>query len=471
MDFLPLFHRVSDQHALIVGAGPIAARKAQLLLEAGAKVTLVAPEISRAVQGIKEQHEEAVTVITAAYAPEHLSGHQLVVAATNQREVNEQIAQDARALHLPVNVVNDPELGTFIFPAVIDRSPVVAAVSSSGAAPVLTRLLRGKLESLIPASYGTLAELVGRYRQAVKDRLPEAARRRFWEHVLSGVIADRAMTGQMQTAERLLNEELDAYAQNASSKGEVYLVGAGPGDPDLLTFKALRLMQQADIVLYDRLVSPAILALVRRDAEMIYVGKRRSEHAVPQDNINELLVQHALAGKRVCRLKGGDPFIFGRGGEEIDRLAEEGIEFQVVPGITAASGCAAYSGIPLTHRDYSQSVRFITAHLKDGSANLPWSELVQTNQTVVFYMGLTGLSEICAQLQAHGRSPETPIALIEKGTTPQHRVFAGTLSTMVDLIAQQDVSAPTLIIVGEVVQLHHKLNWFKDVVEAPHTRR
>lgn len=466
MDFLPLFHRVTDQHALIVGAGPIAARKAQLLLEAGANVTLVAPEISRAVRGIAEQHAESVTVITDIYTSEYLAGHQLIVAATDQRAVNEQVALDARALHLPVNVVNDPDLGTFIFPAVIDRSPVVAAVSSSGAAPVLTRLLRGKLESLIPASYGMLAELVGRYRQTVKDRLPEAARRRFWEQVLSGVIADRAMTGRMQTAERLLNEELDAYAQNATSKGEVYLVGAGPGDPDLLTFKALRLMQQADIVLYDRLVSPAILALVRRDAEMIYVGKRRSEHAVPQDNINELLVQHALAGKRVCRLKGGDPFIFGRGGEEIDRLADEGIEFQVVPGITAASGCAAYSGIPLTHRDYSQSVRFITAHLKDGSANLPWEELVQTNQTVVFYMGLTGLSEICAQLQARGRSPETPIALIEKGTTPQHRVFAGTLSTMVDLIDQQDVSAPTLIIVGEVVQLHHKLNWFKDVVEA-----
>lgn len=465
MDFLPLFHRVTDQKALIVGAGPIAARKAQLLIEAGAEVTLVAPAISAAVRELTQAHPQQVQSIQARYDHGHLQGHQLVIAATDDVAVNQQVAADAKAAHLPVNVVNDPDTGTFIFPAVIDRSPVVAAVSSSGAAPVLTRLMRGKIESLIPASYGKLAELVGRYRQAVKDRLPEAERRRFWEHVLSGVIADRAMTGQIDAAETLLQDELDAYANNASSKGEVYLVGAGPGDPDLLTFKALRLMQQADVVLYDRLVSPEILALVRRDAEMIYVGKRRSEHAVPQEGINDLLVQHALAGKRVCRLKGGDPFIFGRGGEEIDRLADAGIEFQVVPGITAASGCAAYSGIPLTHRDYSQSVRFITAHLKDGSANLPWSELVQTNQTVVFYMGLTGLSEICAQLQAHGRSPDTPIALIEKGTTPQHRVFAGTLNSMETLIAQKNVSAPTLIIVGEVVQLHHQLNWFKSAIE------
>ncbi|MFY0663942.1 MAG: uroporphyrinogen-III C-methyltransferase [Natronospirillum sp.] len=466
MDFLPLFHRVTDQKALIVGAGPIAARKAQLLVEAGAQVTLVAPSISAAAADLAQAHPELIEVLQASYNASHLTGHQIVIAATDSKAVNHQVATDAKVAHLPVNVVNDPDTGTFIFPAVIDRSPVVAAVSSSGAAPVLTRLMRGKIESLIPASYGKLAELVGRYRQAVKDKLPEAERRRFWEHVLSGVIADRAMTGQFDVAETLLQDELEAYANNASTKGEVYLVGAGPGDPDLLTFKALRLMQQADVVLYDRLVSPEILALVRRDAEMIYVGKRRSEHAVPQDGINELLVQHALAGKRVCRLKGGDPFIFGRGGEEIDRLADAGIEFQVVPGITAASGCAAYSGIPLTHRDYSQSVRFITAHLKDGSANLPWQELVQTNQTVVFYMGLTGLSEICTQLQAHGRSPETPIALIEKGTTPQHRVFTGTLSTMETLIANKDVSAPTLIIVGEVVQLHHQLNWFKSAIEG-----
>ncbi|WLD59645.1 siroheme synthase CysG [Salinispirillum sp. LH 10-3-1] len=466
MDFLPLFHRVTDQKALIVGAGPIAARKAQLLVEAGAQVTLVAPAISAAVADLAQMHPQLIEVLQASYSVSHIAGHQIVIAATDSKAVNYQVATDAKAAHLPVNVVNDPDTGTFIFPAVIDRSPVVAAVSSSGAAPVLTRLMRGKIESLIPAGYGKLAELVGRYRQTVKDKLPEAERRRFWEHVLSGVIADRAMTGQLDVAESLLQDELDAYAKSASSKGEVYLVGAGPGDPDLLTFKALRLMQQADVVLYDRLVSPEILALVRRDAEMIYVGKRRSEHAVPQDGINELLVQHALAGKRVCRLKGGDPFIFGRGGEEIDRLADSGIEFQVVPGITAASGCAAYSGIPLTHRDYSQSVRFITAHLKDGSANLPWQELVQANQTVVFYMGLTGLSEICTQLQAHGRSPETPIALIEKGTTPQHRVFTGTLNTMEALIASKDVSAPTLIIVGEVVQLHHQLNWFKSAIEG-----
>lgn len=465
MDFLPLFHQVKDQTAVIVGAGPIGARKAQLLLEAGASVTLVAPECSAAAQALIDQ--DLVQWVNAKYTGEHLTPAKIVVAATDDEAVNHQVARDAQALHLPVNVVNDPKAGTFIFPAVIDRSPVVAAVSSSGKAPVLTRLMRGRIESLIPASFGHLADLVGRYRTQVQRSLPSSSsRRRFWEHVLNGVVADRVMTGQGNEAARLLEEALVNFQQHDHGKGEVYLVGAGPGDPDLLTFKALRLMQQADVVLYDRLVSDEILSLVRRDSEMVYVGKRRSDHAVPQESINELLVRFAREGKRVCRLKGGDPFIFGRGGEEIDQLAEAGIDFQVVPGITAASGCASYSGIPLTHRDYSQSVRFVTAHLKNNTTDLNWSELVAPGQTLVFYMGLVALPEICRQLCAHGCKPDMPIALIEKGTTPKHRVFTGTLTTIEDLIATHEVSAPTLIIVGEVVNLHHKLNWFKPAVEG-----
>lgn len=465
MEFLPLFHQVRGQTALVVGGGPVAARKAQLLLDAGARVRLLAPELSPATQALVDQ--ALVVWECKHYESRQLDTVDIVVAATDDRTVNHQVAADARQARLPVNVVNDPDIGTFIFPAVIDRSPIVAAVSSSGAAPVLTRLMRGRIESLIPAGYGQLAELVGQYRKRVQATLTSpTARRRFWERILSGVVADRALTGQVEEAGRLLEKELSLFAQDSHGSGEVYLIGAGPGDPDLLTFKALRLMQQADVVLYDRLVSQQVLGLVRRDAELVYVGKRRADHAVPQEGINELLIRHARAGRRVCRLKGGDPFIFGRGGEEIEQLAAAGIDFQVVPGITAASGCAAYSGIPLTHRDYSQSVRFVTAHLKNNTSDLNWSELVAPGQTLVFYMGLVALPEITRQLCLHGCSPDMPIALVEQGTTPQHRVFTATLSTIGDLVAQHDVQAPTLIIVGDVVKLHHKLNWFRPAVEA-----
>ncbi|MCH8552637.1 MAG: siroheme synthase CysG [Natronospirillum sp.] len=465
MDFLPLFHQVRNQTALIVGGGPVAARKAQLLLEAKARVHIVAPDLAPATQALVDK--AMVSWTASVYEPALLLKADIVVAATDDRAVNHQVAADSRKARLPVNVVNDPDIGTFIFPAVIDRSPIVAAVSSSGAAPVLTRLMRGRIESIIPAGYGLLAELVGRYRKKVQQTLDSStARRRFWERVLNGVVADRAMTGQGDEAARLLEETLDHFQQGDHSHGEVYLVGAGPGDPDLLTFKALRLMQQSDVVLYDRLVSEQVLALVRRDAELVYVGKRRSDHAVPQEGINELLIRYAREGKRVCRLKGGDPFIFGRGGEEIEQLADAGIQFQVVPGITAASGCAAYSGIPLTHRDYSQSVRFVTAHLKNNTSDLNWSELVAPGQTLVFYMGLVALPEITRQLCAHGCSADMPIALVEQGTTPQHRVFTATLDTISDLVAQHDIKAPTLIIVGEVVKLHLRLNWFKPAVEG-----
>lgn len=458
MDYLPLFHKLDGRPVLVIGGGDIALRKSVLLAEAGALITLVAPEIEPEVRAFVEARGGSCRV--ERYAADHLAGHCLVIAATDDDEVNETVSHDAQALGLPVNAVDAPKLCTVIFPAIVDRSPLVIAISSGGDAPVLARLVRAKLESWIPATYGQLAQLAQRFRARVKTRFADLqARRIFWEEVFQGEVAEKVFSGQPQAAEQLLEAKLTS--ETATFRGEVYLVGAGPGDPDLLTFRALRLMQQADVVLYDRLVAPTILDMCRRDADRIYVGKRRAEHAVPQDDLNRLLVKLAREGKRVLRLKGGDPFIFGRGGEEIEELAAEGIPFQVVPGITAASGCAAYAGIPLTHRDHAQSVRFVTGHLKDGSADLPWTDLVAPGQTLVFYMGLVGLPTICEQLIAHGKDPATPAALVQQGTTLNQRVFTGTLQDLPQLVAEHEVHAPTLVIVGEVVALREKLAWFE----------
>jgi len=359
-----------------------------------------------------------------------------------------------------VNVVDQPALCSFIMPSIIDRSPLIVAVSSGGVSPVLARLLRARLESLIPAGYGRLAALAAEFRDRVKARVQPQQRRRFWERVLQGPIAELVFSGREAEARDALQQTLDD-TRLALSGGEVALVGAGPGDPDLLTFRALRLMQQADVVVYDRLVSQPILNLVRVDAERIYAGKERSMHTLPQEDINHLLVRLAKEGKRVVRLKGGDPFIFGRGGEEIDTLAAQGIPFQVVPGITAASGCASYAGIPLTHRDYSQSVVFVTGHLQDGTMNLNWPALAQPRQTIVFYMGLLGIDVLCRNLAAHGLPAATPVALVQQGTTSEQRVITGTLDTMPELVRTSAVKAPTLIIIGEVVRLRERLNWFK----------
>ncbi|MGS7252343.1 siroheme synthase CysG [Pseudomonas anuradhapurensis] len=458
MDYLPLFHKLQGGRVLVVGGGEIALRKARLLADAGAALRVVAPEVDGQLAALAR--EGGGEVLVRGYQAADLVGCRLVIAATDDTGLNAQVSADAQALSLPVNVVDAPALCTVIFPAIVDRSPLVIAVSSGGDAPVLARLIRAKLEAWIPSAYGELAGLAARFRHKVKSLYPDVNQRRgFWETVFQGPIAERQLAGQGAEAERLLQAMVDgAPVQQA---GEVYLVGAGPGDPDLLTFRALRLMQQADVVLYDRLVAPAIIDMCRRDAERIYVGKRRAEHAVPQDQINRLLVDLARQGKRVLRLKGGDPFIFGRGGEEIEELAEQGIPFQVVPGITAASGCSAYGGIPLTHRDYAQSVRFVTGHLKDGTSNLPWDDLVAPAQTLVFYMGLVGLPTICAELIRHGRAASTPAALVQQGTTRNQRVFTGTLADLPDLVARHEVHAPTLVIVGEVVQLRDKLAWFE----------
>ncbi|WP_137137591.1 siroheme synthase CysG [Pseudomonas asiatica] len=458
MDYLPLFHKLQGGRVLVVGGGEIALRKARLLADAGAALRVVAPDVDGQLAALAR--EGGGEVLVRGYQAADLVGCRLVIAATDDPGLNAQVSADAQALSLPVNVVDAPALCTVIFPAIVDRSPLVVAVSSGGDAPVLARLIRAKLEAWIPSAYGELAGLAARFRDKVKALYPDVNQRRgFWETVFQGPIAERQLAGQGAEAERLLQAMVDGAP--VQQCGEVYLVGAGPGDPDLLTFRALRLMQQADVVLYDRLVAPAIIEMCRRDAERIYVGKRRADHAVPQDQINRLLVDLARQGKRVLRLKGGDPFIFGRGGEEIEELAEHGIPFQVVPGITAASGCSAYGGIPLTHRDYAQSVRFVTGHLKDGTSNLPWHDLVAPAQTLVFYMGLVGLPTICAELIRHGRAASTPAALVQQGTTRNQRVFTGTLADLPDLVAQHEVHAPTLVIVGEVVQLRDKLAWFE----------
>jgi len=459
MDYLPLFVDLKDRNCLIVGGGEIAARKAGLLLKAQALVSIVAPQISASTQSLVDTNK--VEWLKTSFESEQLTDKLLVVAAADNDVVNRDVYTHAKEQHVLVNVADCPDLCDFILPSILDRSPIVVAVSSGGHSPILARQLRSRLETLIPPTYGRLAQLVGRYRDTVKAKLTTLAmRRRFWENILQGKVADHVLAGRDEQAETLLNTLLESTDQDELQQGEVYLVGAGPGDPELLTFKALRLMQQADVVFYDRLVSKEVLALVRREAEQIYVGKQRAWHAIRQEEINQLLVTHAKQGKRVLRLKGGDPFIFGRGGEEIETLAAENIPFQVVPGITAASGCSTYAGIPLTHRDYAQSCIFVTGQLKKGELDLNWSALVQDRQTVVVYMGLAGLAILSQKLQQHGLASDTPAALVQQGTTAEQKVWLSTIAELPALAEQEQAIAPTLVIIGEVVKLHDSLNWY-----------
>jgi len=462
MDYFPVFVNLKEHKCLVVGAGEIAARKIDCLARAGAKITVIAKEISPTVANIQVTHE--LTILQKPFAPEDLRDFRLVISATNDEATNRLVAQIAEQQKILVNVVDNPELCSFIVPAIIDRAPLTVAVSSGGAAPVLARLLRAKIESIIPPSYGQLAMLASQFRNAVKQHITHPRHRRiFWEQVFQGDIAELVFAGKTKQAKQQLQQKL-IDAENTPPAGEVYLIGAGPGAADLLTFRALRLLQQADVVVYDRLVSPEILDLARRDSERIYVGKQRSNHALPQESINTLLANLAKAGKRVARLKGGDPFIFGRGGEEIETLMQQDIHFQVVPGITAASGCATYAGIPLTHRDHAQSCTFVTGHLKDDSVHLNWTQLAAPNQTIVIYMGLVGLEKICQSLIAHGSPENLPCALVQQGTTHNQRVIIGTLASLPAQVAELNIKPPTLIIIGTVVTLHERLNWFEQSV-------
>jgi len=453
MDYLPIFLQLRSAQALIIGGGRIAARKVDLLLRAGARVTVVAPRLhedlsSRAAAG-------ELTHLAGVFVPAHLDGAAIAIAATGLRDVNEAVAQAARERHIPVNVVDDASLSTFIFPAIIDRSPVIVAVGSAGQAPVLARWLREQIEAILPASLGALARFMGERRRSVQRALGAGARRAFWERIVRGKAGAHLLAGDEPGARRAFAAELllaqltTSAATGGSALGEVYLIGAGPGDPDLLTLRALQLLQQADVVLYDRLVPAAVLERARREARRIFVGKNHGGEHTLQEQIHGLMIRYAREGLKVARLKGGDPFIFGRGGEEVEALARAGIPYLVVPGITAALGAAAGAGIPLTQRGRAQSVTFVTGHIPQDDS-LDWRTLARVGQTVVFYMGVGKLGPLVARLRAAGAADTLPAALVERATLPEQRVLRGTLAQIAELGGRAGISPPALLIVGEV---------------------
>ncbi|PKH20011.1 uroporphyrinogen-III C-methyltransferase [Enterobacterales bacterium CwR94] len=455
MDYLPLFADISQKPVLVVGGGDVAARKISLLRRAGAEVRVAAQSLGEEVHPLFESG--AVQWVAKQFSPALLDDVWLVIAATDDSALNAQVSAHATARRVLANVVDDQPQCSFIFPSIVDRSPLVVAISSSGTAPVLARLLREKIEALLPQNLGQMASLAGEWRDKVKARFHKMSlRRRYWEKAFNGRFASEVAAGNIVGAEAVLAEQLDAPDDN---QGEIILVGAGPGDAGLLTLRGLQVMQQADVVLYDHLVSDEILELVRRDADLICVGKRAGAHSVPQEETNRLLVKLALEGKRVVRLKGGDPFIFGRGGEELQAAAEAGIPFQVVPGITAAAGATAYAGIPLTHRDYAQSTLFITGHCRPGGDGIDWPSLARARQTLAIYMGTVKAGEISQQLIAYGRDAQTPVAVISRGTRQDQQVLTGTLAELEQLA--QHAPTPALLVIGEVVNLHAQLAWFQ----------
>jgi uroporphyrin-III C-methyltransferase/precorrin-2 dehydrogenase/sirohydrochlorin ferrochelatase len=456
VQYLPIFTKLDNKPVLVVGGGEVALRKCRAFLKARASVTLVAPWFC---DELKEHaHNNEVTLIDAYFDESHLDGKMLVIAATDRDEVNNNVFELANARNVFVNVVDDQPKCTFIFPSIVDRDPITIAISSAGTAPVLARRLREKLETLIPHHIGPLATLVGGFRDKVKKRFKHFSdRRQFWEGVFDSSVVSKVQTGDTQAAQQQLEQMLDAKAE---PEGEVYVVGAGPGDPELLTLKALQLMQQADVVVYDFLVSDEIMELVRRDADLICVGKRLGDHSVVQEDTNQMLVDLAKQGKKVCRIKGGDPFIYGRGGEEVQVLAANNVNYQIVPGITAAAGCSAYAGIPLTHRDHAQAIQFVTGHCKKDGQELDWQSLAKANQTLAIYMGVIKSPHIQSELLKHGRKADTPVAIIENGTRKNQRVVTGQLGELADLIERNSIISPALLIIGEVAALHSQLAWF-----------
>lgn len=463
MEQLPICLDLKDRKVLVFGRSGSASRRAEVVLRAGARVVVVATS-EFGDEFVDVLRHPALTTRVGRIEASDLAGVVLVFASSEDASADAEVAALARAADIPVNVADQPGLSTFSMPSVIDRSPLVIAVSSSGVSPLLGRLLTQRLEAMIPAAFGNLTRFLGSIREHLKSRITDRrARRRFLETVVDGTIADLVLAHDEARARQQLDQSIDAFlADGHSAQGEVYLVGGGPGDPDLLTFRALRLMQRADVVVYDRLVGSPILDLVRPDAERVYVGKRRNDHAVPQEEISRLLVTLARQGKRVLRLKGGDPFIFGRGGEEIELLASEGIPFQIVPGITAASGCASFAGIPLTHRDHAQSCMFLTGHTKTGRLSADWASVLRPGQTVVIYMGLAFLGELMRDFIAQGADPSLPVAVVENGTRPNQKVVTGTVSSIAEVVAAAGIlgNSPALTIIGGVVTLRDKLAWF-----------
>ena len=456
MDYLPIFLRMQNRPAVVVGGGAVAARKAELLLKCGAHVRLVAPALGASARELLRQHGDAAQLshLEAAFAAAHLKGATLVIAATDSDLVNGQVAQAARAGGIPVNVADDAAHSDFILPAIVDRAPVIVAVSSSGATPVLARRLRELIESLLPARLGSLARFAGAQRSRVNQALQPALRRPFWERFFGSAANLEHLTRDEPAMQRAFAAQLATFSnrKGVAGPGEVYLIGAGPGDPDLLTLRALQLLQQADVLLYDRLVSPAILERARREATRIFVGKEVGEATLSQERINELLIEHARRGLTVARLKGGDPFVFGRGGEEVAALARHGIAVTVVPGITAALGAAAAAGIPLTQREVSQSVTFAPGHVAVADT-LDWPALARSGHTVVFYMAMAQLAGLTERLRAAGAPPERPVALIAQATLPTQRVVHGTLADIADIARAGSFGAPALLFVGDVTRV------------------
>jgi uroporphyrin-III C-methyltransferase/precorrin-2 dehydrogenase/sirohydrochlorin ferrochelatase len=459
MNYFPLFFDLTAQKVLVVGAGEVALRKVNLLVRCGASVHVVAPHIHPEL--LQHASSGSIKLAIREFVPEDLAGARLVIVATSHRALNRWIANLSESRAIPVNVVDDREASRFIVPAIVDRGPVLIAVGTSGTSPVLARRLRERLEALVPKRIGAAALWLRSLRAAAKKQLRDLdARRRYFESVIDGPAMHRFIDGDEQGARRIAQQLLSRSSTTPAAAGDVTLVGAGPGDAELLTLKALRALQDADVILHDRLVSNAVLDMARRDAERICVGKAAGSHGSTQQEINELLLRYASAGKRVVRLKGGDPFIFGRGGEELEALAKARINFSVIPGITAAAGCAAYAGIPLTHRDYAHSVTFVTGHADKTGKEPDWRALAAQGSTAVFYMGLARLEYIVAKLVAHGASQELPAALIVHGTLPQQRVIVATLATLADTAARAKLESPVLLVVGEVVALHESLAWF-----------
>jgi len=460
MNYFPIFLDLTALKVLVVGGGEVALRKVVLLERSGASITLVAPEV------LPELRERAaagkINLGVREFAPDDLTGARLVIVATSRRAVNRWIASLGEARGIPVNVVDDREASRFIVPAIIDRDPVLVAISTAGTSPVLARRLRERLEAVIPKKIGELAVWLRALRHTARRRLRDTEeRRRFFETIVDGPAARRFIDGDARGAQSIAQQLLARTSAAPRVPGEVTLVGAGPGDPELLTLKALRALQDADVILHDRLVPEGLLDMARRDAARICVGKAAGSIGSTQEEINALLIEHALQGKRVVRLKGGDPFIFGRGGEELEALSKARISFSVIPGVTAAAGCAAYAGIPLTHRDYAHSVTFVTAAHTDKDGREPdWQALAKPGITAVFYMGLARVEHIAAQLVAHGAAATLPAAIIAQGTLQDQRVITGTLATIADVTVASNVQSPALLVVGEVVSLQRQLAWF-----------
>ncbi|MDA9210806.1 siroheme synthase CysG [Methylophilaceae bacterium] len=458
MESFPLFINLKQKPVTIVGGGDIALRKVRLLIKANPKITVISRSICKDLEEllIESKHK----IIKKSFHETDLKKPILIIAATNNVKTNKRISNYAIQKNILVNVVDQPKLCTFTMGSIVERDSLVVSISSGGNAPVLVRKIREKIETLLPKSYSELVNFSGTLRSIVKKKIHSSIKRRiFWEEFYESSYIQNFLIAPKKLNIKLFNKIL--LGMKNKKTGEVFLVGAGPGERDLITIRALHLMQKCDVCIYDNLVSKDILELVRRDADLIYAGKKKDQHTLSQDKINNLLIKFAKQGKKVLRLKGGDPFIFGRGGEEIESLMKNKILFQVVPGITAANGIATYSGIPLTHRDHAQSCLFLTGHLKDGTIDFEWPKLIVENQTLVIYMGLLSLNELVEKLLKHGMIKEMPIAIIESGTTSKQRVLVAKLSNIRSKVKKSKIKSPALIIVGSVVNLRSKLNWFK----------